>query len=116
SPGGRAAAAHDASDGTATISVYDRVEPADRKLLQIIKAPAGAQFKFFGGLAFQDDDTLFFSENGVTNTLYRASVGTGEVQALLPNGSLPGAADVAVRRSDGRLFALTTPGPGQGAV
>src|SRR5262249_25451307 len=110
SPGGRVAVAHDAADGTASIAVYDRVEPADRKLLQTIKAPAGTQFKYFGGIAFQGDDILLFSENGVTGTVFRALVGTGEAQALLPNGTLSGVADVAIRPSDGRLYALTTPG------
>jgi hypothetical protein len=116
SPGGRLALGHDSSDGAATISVYDRVEPTERKLLQTLQAPAGITLKFFGGMAFQDEDTLFFSENGATDTVYRASVGTGMVQAWLPDGSLPGVADLAVRRSDGLLFALVTPGPGQGAV
>jgi hypothetical protein len=116
SPGGRAAVAQNASEGGATIVVYDRLEAGDRKLLQTVKAPAGEAFKFFGGLVFKDDDTLFFSENGVANTVYSASVGTGEVRALAPKGSLPSVADLAIRRSDGLLFALVTPGPGQGAV
>jgi hypothetical protein len=116
SPGGRVAVAQDKADGGGTIAVYDRLEPADRKLLQTLKAPAGDTLKFFGGLVFKDDDTLFFSENGAMNTIYSASVGTGEVQALLPKNRLPNVADLAVRRSDGLLFALVTPGPGKGAV
>jgi hypothetical protein len=116
SPSGRVALAHDQADGTATITVYDRLDPAGRKPLQTIKAPAGDTFRFFGGLAFRDDDTLFFSENGDMDTIYSASVGTGEVQALLPKKTLAGVADLALRHSDGLLFALVTPGPGQGAV
>ena len=116
SPGGRAAVAQDAADGGATIAIYDGLEPANRKLLQTIKAPAGETFKFFGGLVFKDDNTLLFSENGVANTVYSASISTGEVQALAPKGSLPSVADLAIRRSDGLLFALATPGPGMGAV
>jgi hypothetical protein len=116
SPGGRLAVGHDSADGGATIAVYDRLEATDRKLLQTIQAPVGDTFKFIGGLAFQDDDRLLFSENGGMNTLYAASVGTGSVQPLLPKGSLPSVADVAVRTSDGRVFALVTPGPGKGAV
>src|SRR6266700_2371060 len=113
---GYRAVAQDAADGGATIAVYDRLEPAERKLLQTVKAPAGETFKFFGGLVFKDDDTLFFSENGVGNTAYSASVSTGEAQVLAPKGSLPNVADLAIRRSDGLLFALVTPGPGKGAV
>ncbi len=116
SPAGRLAVAHDAADGSATITVYDRVEPAARALLQSVKAPAGDRFQFFGGLVFQDDDTLLFSENGAASTVYSASVGTGDVRALLPKGSLKSVADLAIRRSDGRLFALVTPGPGKGEV
>lgn len=116
SPGGRLAVARDSAEGGATIAVYDRLEPADRKLLQTVKAPAGDEFRFFGGLVFEDDDTLLFSENGDTDTVYAAAVGTGEVRPLLPKGSLESLADLALRPSDGRLFALTTPGPGQGAV
>jgi hypothetical protein len=116
SPGGRVALAHDAADGTATITLYDRLDPAGRQTLETLKAPQGDTFRFFGGLAFRDDETLFFSENGDMETVYTASVGTGEVQALAPKKSLPNVADVAIRRSDGLLFALVTPGPGQGAV
>lgn len=116
SPIGRLAVGQDAKDGGATIAIYDRLEPAQRKLLQTIKAPSGDTFRFFGGAAFRDDDTLMFSENGAMSTVYSAAVGTGHVQALAPKGSLPNAADVAVRPSDGLLFALTTPGPGKGAV
>jgi hypothetical protein len=116
SPGGRVAVTQDSADGGATIQVYDRLEAADRKLLQTVKAPQGDQFKFFGGLVFQNDDTLRFSENGDMDTVYTVAVSTGEVRSLLPKGSLANLADLAIRPSDGRLFALTTPGPGKGAV
>jgi hypothetical protein len=116
SPGGRLAVAQDAENGGATVAIYDRVEVPDRKLLQTLKAPQGDQFKFIGGIVFEDDDTLFFSENGEMETVFRASVGTGEVRAVLPKGSLESVADLAIRPSDGRLFALVTPGPGKGAV
>jgi hypothetical protein len=116
SPGGRAALARPPKDGAAVIEVYDRLEPSERKRLQTLHAPEGDRFQFFGGMVFQDDDTLLFGENGDMDTVYSASVGTGEVQALLPNGNLPNVADLAIRPSDGRLLALVAADPGQGAV
>ena len=108
--------AHDAAGGGATIEIYDRLETADRKLLQTLKAPEGDQFKFIGGILFSDDDTVLFCESGETKTVYTATVSTGEVHALMPKGSLESLVDLAIRPADGRLFALTTPGPGKGAV
>jgi hypothetical protein len=116
SPAGRLAVAHDDASGSATIMIYSSLDPAARTVLQTLRAPAGDTFRFFGGLRFRDDDTLLFAENGDMDTVYSASIGTGEVRALAPRKSLPDVGALALRPGDGRLFAETASGPGQGAV
>jgi hypothetical protein len=116
SPGGRLAVARDSADGGATITIFSGLDPAGRQTLQTLGAPAGDTFRFFGGLVFRDDDTLFFSENGEMDTIYAGSVGTGEVRSLAPRKSLPDVGALAVRPGDGLLFAATASGPGKGAV
>jgi hypothetical protein len=114
SPGGRLAVAPGNPEGGATIIIYQGLE--DRTLLQTLRAPEGDIFRYFGGLRFRDDDTLLFAENGDMDTIYQASVGTGEVRALAPRGSLPDAADLSIHPSDGRVFVATAGGPAQNAV
>jgi hypothetical protein len=116
SPAGRLAVAHDDASGGATITIYSSLDPAARTVLQMLRAPAGDTFRFFGGLLFRDDDTLLFAENGDMDTVYSGSIGTGEVRALAPRKSLPDVGALALRPGDGLLFAETASGPGQGAV
>lgn len=115
SPAGRVAVATGNAAGGGTIAVFSGLE-ADRKLLQTLKAPEGAVFKYFSGMLFRDDDALLFAENGDMDTVYEASVGTGAVRALAPRGSLPNVADLAIRPSDGVLFASTADGPGKNGI
>ena len=115
SPSGLLAVASSNSAGGATVSIYDHVE-GNRTLLKTISAPAGDTFKFFGGLTFADDNTFYFGENGVTNTVYRASLGTASptVTKLAPNGSVPFVDGLALK--SGSVYALSAANPGLGAV
>jgi hypothetical protein len=116
SPSGRLAIARDDTNGEATILIYSGLDPAGRSVLQTLRAPAGDRFRFFGGLLFRDDDTLLFAENGDMDTVYAGSVGTGQVQALVPKGSLPDAGPIALRPGDGLLFVGTASGPGKNGI
>ncbi len=113
SPGGRLAVSNSNAGGGGTISVYDRVE-GNRTLLQTFSAPAGDTFQFFGGLTFADDSTLYFGENGASNTVFRASLNGGSVTKLAANGSVPHTAGVALQT--GSVYALSAGNPGTGAV
>lgn len=116
SPSGRLAVATGNAEGGATIAVYSGLDPVGRTLLQTLRAPDGDTFRFFGGLVFRDDDALLFTENGGMDTIYEGLVSTGAVRALAPKGSLPNAADLALRPTDGLLFVATAGGPGKNAV
>lgn len=116
SPGGRIAVARHDSGGAAAITVYSSLDPAARTVLQTIRAPSGHLFRFFGGMVFRDEDTLLFAENGDMDTVYTAATSTGEVQPLAPKGSMPDVGPLAIRPTDGALFAGTQAGPGKNAL
>lgn len=113
SPSGLLAVSNSNSSGGGTLSIYDRVE-GTRTLLKTFSAPAGDTFRFFGGLTFADDNTLYFGENGAAKTVFRADLTGGSVTKLAPNGSVPSVAGVAFR--SGSVYALSAGDPGSGAV
>lgn len=108
SPTGKLAVATGRFGGGATITVYDRIVPQDR---QVIATISSSQWQFFGGLAWRDDDTLLFSENGDLDTVLEWSLNTNTVTPLAPQGSLPNVADIAIVGS--QVLALGADGPNQ---
>lgn len=106
SPSGKMAVATGRFGGGATITVYDRIAPQGRQVLTTLSE---AQWQFFGGLAWRDDDTLVFAENGDLDTVLEWNTTTGTVNRLAPIGSLPNVADVAVVGN--QVLALGADGP-----
>lgn len=104
---GRFAIATDSFGGGAFITVFDRFGPG-RTAIATFAAPADATFRFIGGIAWKDADTLVFSENGDMDTVYSAVISSGVVTNLAPTGSLPGVGQLAFRPTDGTLFAVST--------
>jgi hypothetical protein len=90
SPSGRLAVARGRFGGGAEIIVYDRIGPEGRQVVATISDPS---WQFFGGLAWRDENTLVFSENGDLDTVLEWRIGTG-ASLLAPVGSVPNAADV----------------------
>ena len=115
SAGGRLAVAKSDFNGHGVVEIYDHAE-GPRTLIATLNAPAGAQFQFFGGLKFTDENTVVFGENGLSNTVFSGSVLTGTTTALAPLNSTPFVDDVAVRPADGSVFALAASNPGSGAI
>ncbi len=115
SPSGKLAVARGQFGGGATITVYDRIAPEGR---QVITTLSNSQWQFFGGLAWRNDNTLLFAENGDLDTVLEWDLTTHTVNLLAPQGSLPNVADITLVGSqvlaigaDGpnsnRLFAIT---------
>lgn len=90
SPSGRLAVARGRFGGGAEITIYDRIRPEGRQVLATI---SDSRWQFFGGLAWRDENTLVFSENGDLDTVFEWRIGAG-VAPLAPEGSIPNAADV----------------------
>ena len=111
-PDGKFAVGQDNFSGGATINVYDSVG-ANRHVLTTFSAPAGDTFNYFGGIAWKDANTLAFSENGASSTVFSASVTSGIVTPLAPTGSLPNVAQIAYKPGDasGTLYAALAKGP-----
>ncbi len=106
SPSGKMAVARGRFGGGATITVYDRIAPQGRQVLTTL---SDAQWQFFGGLAWRDDNTLVFAENGELDTVLEWNTTTGAVNLLAPMGSLPNVADVVVVGN--QVLALGADGP-----
>ncbi|CUU37403.1 MAG: PEP-CTERM sorting domain-containing protein [Armatimonadetes bacterium] len=106
SPSGKMAVATGRFGGGATITVYDRIAPQGRQVLTTV---SNAQWQFFGGLAWRDDNTLVFAENGDLDTLLEWDTTTSTVNTLAPVGSLPNVADVAIVGN--QVLALGADGP-----
>ncbi len=112
---GKLALAQDNSKGGATITVYDKVG-LGRTALTTFTAPTGDKFKYISGIAWKDNDTLVFGENGDMKTVYSASLSSNSVARLVSIGSFSNIAQIALRPSDQMIFALLANGPGAGAV
>ncbi len=106
SPSGKLAVATNQFGGGATITVYDRIAPQGRRMVAYI---SGGDWQFFGGMVWQDEETLLFSENGDMDTVLSWNLRTGEVNFLAPQGSLPNVADIALVGS--QLLAIGADGP-----
>ncbi|MER3402826.1 MAG: hypothetical protein C4337_05895 [Armatimonadota bacterium] len=106
SPSGKMAVAVGRFGGGATITVYDRISPQGRQILATI---SDSQWQFFGGLAWRDDTTLVFSENGDMDTLFEWDTTTGAVNFLAPQGATPNVADVVIVGN--QVLALGADGP-----
>ncbi|MEN3000824.1 MAG: PEP-CTERM sorting domain-containing protein [Armatimonadota bacterium] len=105
SPSGRLAVARNQFGGGATITIYDRIRPNGR---QVVASISDSRWQFFGGLAWRDENTLVFSENGDLDTVLEWRIGTGVV-SLAPEGSTPNVADVYVLGN--QVLALGADGP-----
>ncbi len=92
SPSGRLAVARGRFGGGAEITIYDRIRPDGR---QVVATLSDSRWQFFGGLAWRDENTLLFTENGDLDTLLEWRIGVG-VASLAPEGGIPNAADVYV--------------------
>jgi hypothetical protein len=90
SPSGRLAVARARFGGGATITVYDRIRPEGR---QEVATLSNSRWQFFGGLAWRDENTLLFTENGDLDTVLEWRL-DGTVRTLAPEGSVPNAADL----------------------
>ncbi len=106
SPSGQLAVARGRFGGGAEITVYDRIRPDGR---QVVAAISDSRWQFFGGLAWRDENTLVFSENGDLDTVLEWRIGTG-VAPLAPEGAIPNAADVFILGN--QVLALGADGPG----
>ncbi|MEO0249817.1 MAG: PEP-CTERM sorting domain-containing protein, partial [candidate division WOR-3 bacterium] len=107
SPSGKLAVATGRVGGGADITVYDRIVPEGR---QVIATISSLDWQFFGGLAWQDEQTLLFSENGDLDTVLRWRLSENEAELLAPAGSVPDAADLL---SFGEaVLAVSARGPG----
>jgi hypothetical protein len=110
-PDGRMAVATGSGSG-AVITVYNHADPRGRASVATVSDPL---LNFLGGLAFAGND-LLVSENGAEDTLFSASLATGAVTALAPAGSVVNIGSIAVRPTDGGIFAVASNNPGSGAV
>jgi hypothetical protein len=90
SPSGRLAVARAQFGGGATITVYDRIRPEGRQVVATIR---DSRWQFFGGLAWRDENTLLFTENGDLDTVLEWQL-DGAVRPLAPEGAVPNAADL----------------------
>jgi len=107
SPSGKMAIARGRFGGGGTITLYDRVKRQGRQITATFQQ---SQWQFFGGLAWQDDNTLLFGENGDLDTIFRLDTQTGVHQPLAPSGSLTDVAELL--QVGNEIFALTAGGPG----
>jgi hypothetical protein len=96
-----------------TIRVYSGFQPQIRRLLFEQAYP---QLGFVGGLAFADPGTLLLSENSHHRTVFSLSLNTGVLTPLAPADSVPNAADVARRATDGAVFVVAANQPGSGVL
>jgi hypothetical protein len=96
----------------AVSTVYNHADPLGRASVATVSDPF---LNFLGGLAFAGND-LLVSENGAEDTLFSASLATGDVTALAPAGSVANIGSIAVRPTDGGIFAVASNNPGSGAV
>lgn len=106
SPSGKLAVATDNFTGGASIRIYDRILPEGRTLLHTLSAP---NWKFFGGLDWESDSTLVFTENGDLSTALRWDGVT--TQLLAPSGSVVAPADIV--SLPGQVLVLSAGGPNQ---
>ena len=111
-PDGKLAIGQDNGSDGATVTVYDSIG-ANRHTLVTFSAPAGEKFDYFGGIAWKDANTLAFSEDAKAETAFSASLTTGIVTQLAPNGSLNNVAQIAYKPGDpsGTLYAALANGP-----
>jgi hypothetical protein len=106
SSSGKMAIARGQFGGRATITVYDRIKQQGRQVLSTFQQ---AEWQFFGGLTWKDDNTLIFGENGNLDTVYELDTQTGISQNLVPAGSVPDVAEVMVFGNN--VLASTASGP-----
>ncbi len=106
SPSGKLAVATNQFGGGGSITVYNRIAVENR---QVVAQISQSSWQFFGGMVWQDDDTLLFSENGDLDTVLRWNLTTNQANLLAPVGSLPNVAEIALAGS--QVLAIGADGP-----
>ncbi|NUL83046.1 MAG: PEP-CTERM sorting domain-containing protein [Armatimonadetes bacterium] len=107
SPSGKVAVGVGSFGGGGRIDVYDRIDPNGRTLLHSLVRD---EYRFFGGIAWRDDSTLVFTENGDLDTAFSWTPGNPPPVELSPVGSIPDAGEIALINGAPIVFANGGPG------